>query len=240
VKLEVFHILQVKPGGFVFLCDFAQWKSIYNEEHFQRWLAGDENEDYDRYKFVPEAGDVFVISELGVVHTVVGCVLEEYATVSTDMVQRLHDQNIGRDIPSFDRLHAEHALRAIDMPVKHRAVRGFEHRDIEAIARDAVQGGERTILCDSFVKAAQYVVAPKQETRLHREDDRVVLLRISSGYGSIAVCDSTEIRLSKPRMEVRTGDLVLIPPGLHYAVFNEADECIAYSEHCISPSVAFV
>jgi len=39
---------------------------------------------------------VFIISELGVVHTVMGCVLEEYATVSTDMVERLHDQNIGR------------------------------------------------------------------------------------------------------------------------------------------------
>lgn len=240
-KLEVFHVLHVKPGGYVFLCDFEQWSSIYNKETFRRWLAGGDNEDYDRYKFVPETGDVFVISELGVVHTVVGCVLEEYATVSTDMVQRLHDQNIGRDIPpSFDRLHAEEALRTIEMPVRHRSVRGFAHRDIEGIAPVAIQGGERTVLCDSFLRAAQYHVAPKQETRLQREDDRVVLLRISSGYGSIAVCDSFEIQLSKPHVEVRSGDLVLIPPGLHYAIFNEADEYITYSEHCISPFVALV
>ena len=95
-KLEVFHILSVKPGGYVFLCDFGDWKRVYEEDSFERWLNGEQNAAYERYKFVPEPGDVFIISELGVVHTVMGCVLEEYATVSTDMVERLHDQNIGR------------------------------------------------------------------------------------------------------------------------------------------------
>ena len=92
-KLEVFHILSVKPGGYVFLCDFEDWKRAYTKDSFERWLAGENNPAYDRYKFVPAAGDVFVISTLGIVHTVVGCVLEEFATVSTDMVDRLHDQN---------------------------------------------------------------------------------------------------------------------------------------------------
>ncbi len=240
-KLEVFHILHVRPGGYVFLCDFEQWKRIYKKDSFQDWLAGNENADYDRYKFVPAAGDVFVISELGTVHTVVGCVLEEYATVSTDMVQRLHDQNIGRAIPpSFDRLHAEEALRAIQMPLTNRAVRGLEHRNIEAIVPDAIQGGERTVLCDSFVRAALYAIAPKQETNLQREDDRVVLLRISSGEGGLAICDSSESRSLIPRVEVRTGDLVLIPPGVQYAISNEADGYLTYSEQCISPAVAFV
>lgn len=240
-KLEVFHILQVRPGGYVFLCDFEQWKRIYRKESFQDWLAGNENADYDRYKFVPAAGDVFVISELGTVHTVVGCVLEEYATVSTDMVQRLHDQNIGRAIPpSFDRLHAEEALCAIEMPLTNRAVRGLENRKIETIVPDAIQGGERKVLCDSFVRAARYAIAPKQGTHFQREDDRVVLLRISSGDGSLAMCDSSEIRFSIPRVEVRTGDLVLVPPGVQYAISNEADRYLTYSEQCISPAVAFV
>ena len=240
-KLEVFHILQVKPGGYVFLCDFEQWQRTYKTESFQDWLAGDGNADYDRYKFVPEPGDVFVISELGTVHTVVGCVLEEYATVSTDMVERLHDQNIGRAIPpSFNRLHAEEALRAIEMPPTNRAVRGLEHRNIETILPEAIPGGERTVLCDSFVRAARYAIAPKQGTNLQREDDRVVLLRISSGVGGLAICDSSESRSSIPRVEVRTGDLVLIPPGVQYAISNEADGYLTYSEQCISPEVALV
>jgi mannose-6-phosphate isomerase-like protein (cupin superfamily) len=240
-KLEVFHILQVKPGGYVFLCDFEQWERIYKKESFQDWLAGSDNAGYDSYKFVPASGDVFVISELGTVHTVVGCVLEEYATVSTDMVQRLHDQNIGRAIPpSFNRLHAEEALRAIEMPLTNRVVSGLEHRNIETIVPDAIQGGERTVLCDSFVRAACYVIAPKQGTNLQREDDRIVLLRISSGEGALAMCDSSEIRFSTPRVEVRAGDLVLIPPGVQYAISNEADGYLTYSEQCISPEVAFV
>lgn len=240
-KLEVFHILQVKPGGYVFLCDFEQWKRIYKKESFQDWLAGKENADYDRYKFVPASGDVLVISELGTVHTVIGCVLEEYATVSTDMVQRLHDQNIGGAIPaSFDRLHSEEALRAIEMPLTNRAVRGLEHRNMEIIVPDAIQGGERTVLCDSFLRAARYVIAPKQETDLQREDDRLVLLRISSGDGGLAMCDSSENPSSIPRVEVRTGDLVLIPPGVQYAISSEAGGYLTYSEQCISPTVAFV
>ena len=107
-KLEVFHILSVKPGGYVFLCDFEDWKRSYTKDSFERWLAGENNPAYDRYKFVPAPGDVFVISTLGVVHTVVGCVLEEFATVSTDMVDRLHDQNAGKKIPAdFTRAFAE-------------------------------------------------------------------------------------------------------------------------------------
>ena len=233
-KLEVFHILQVKPGGFVFFCDFEQWTRIYNKDCFQEWLAGGNNPDYDKYKFVPEPGDVFTISELGTVHTVIGCVLEEYATVSTDMVERLHDQNIGKPIPpSFNRTQAEDALRAIEMPRKNRIVSGLEHRLIEPVSPEPIPGGERTTLCDSFVRAALYVISPKQKTNLQRDDDRVVLLRISSGNASLTISDTAPL-------EASTGDLLLIPPGMPYVITNQSDDYLTYSEHCISPSVAFV
>src|SRR5215510_1718963 len=62
-KTEVFHILEVLPGGSV--------------------------PRYDAFRFDVRPGDVFVIDQLNVVHTVIGCVLEEFATVSTDMVDRL-------------------------------------------------------------------------------------------------------------------------------------------------------
>jgi hypothetical protein len=138
-KLEVFHILDVKPGGFVFLCDFRYWKMVYERRVFENWLAGESNGLFDPYRFVPRPGDVFVISELGVVHTVVGCVLEEYATVSTDMVERLHDQNAGKGIPhTFTRANAEAVLRAIEPPVCNRVVRGFEDRAIESLDPIAV------------------------------------------------------------------------------------------------------
>jgi mannose-6-phosphate isomerase-like protein (cupin superfamily) len=240
-KLEVFHILSVKPGGYVFLCDYEEWKSTYKSDAFERWLAGEANAGYDRYKFVPRPGDVFVISELGVVHTVIGCVLEEYATVSTDMVDRLHDQNAGKRIPStFNRVSAEAALRTIKAPPNSRLVRGFGHRKVEPIARVAIPGGERMTLCDSFVRAARYVIRPGEQTALEHDDRRAALLRFFSGPGSVVMADGAEVGRSMPRIQFASADLILIPPGIQYAVRNEGDGYVEYSEHRIAPEVAFI
>jgi len=240
-KLEVFHIVSVKPGGYVFLCDFEDWKREYTKDSFEGWLAGENNPAYDRYKFVPAPGDVFIISTLGVVHTVIGCVLEEYATVSTDMVDRLHDQNAGKKIPAdFTRANAEAALRKIEPPVRTRLVKGFGAREIETIEPVAVPGGEQFLLCDSFVRAARYVIKPGAETATERDDHRAVLLRISRGRGSALIADATELGDSKPRLEFGKGDLLLIPPGIHYAIRNEDSGYVEYSEHRIVPGVAFI
>jgi mannose-6-phosphate isomerase-like protein (cupin superfamily) len=240
-KLEVFHIVQVKPGGFVFLCNFEDWEKVYEPRAFENWLAGEANPSYDRFKFVPNPGDVFVIAELGIVHTVIGCVLEEYATVSTDMVKRLHDQNEGRAIPAaFTRAHTERALRAIEPPPRHRLVRGFGDRDITAIEPVSFPGGERVVLCDSFLKAACYRLQPGRETALACDESRALILRVARGEGSIVLADSAELGTARPAVEFGRGDLILIPPGIHYAVRNQGpDEC-EYSEQCIAPEVALV
>ena len=240
-KLEVFHILSVRPGGYVFLCDFEDWKRAYTKDSFERWLAGENNPAYDRYKFVPSPGDVFVISTLGVVHTVVGCVLEEFATVSTDMVERLHDQNAGKKIPAdFTRTFAEAALQKIEPPSQNRLVKGLGEREIETIEPVAVPGGEQVLLCDSFVRAARYVINPGAETATECDAHRAVLLRISRGRGSAVIADASELGDSKPREEFRKGDLLLIPPGIYFNVRNEDPGYLEYSEHRIAPDVAFI
>jgi mannose-6-phosphate isomerase-like protein (cupin superfamily) len=240
-KLEVFHIVSVKPGGYVFLCDFEDWKRVYDRESFERWLAGESNATYEQYKFVPDPGDVFVISELGVVHTVVGCVLEEYATVSTDMVERLHDQNAGKKIPGhFNRAYARAGLQTMEPPPRNRLVKGFGERNIEGIRAEAVPGGERYLLCDSFVRAARYVIRPGAETALDHDDERAALLHITRGRGSAVVADASELGGSVPRVECGRGDLLLIAPGIHFAVRNDGDGDVEYSEHRIAPEVAFI
>jgi len=240
-KLEVFHILSVQPGGYIFLCDFDDWKRIYERASFERWFNGEPNPAYERYRFVPEPGDVFIISELGVVHTVIGCVLEEFATVSTDMVDRLHDQNIGKKIPaSFDRAHADPVLRAIEPPSHNRLVTGLGEKSFENIYATRVQGGERKLLCDSFVTAARYTVEPGKETALVHDETRTVLLRMNGGGGTIVIADSSECAKTPPRLPFERGDLFLIAPGIRYAVRNEGTSYAAYSEHCIAPDVAFI
>ncbi len=239
-KLEVFHILSVKPGGYVFLCDFADWKKIYEKRSFECWFAGEPNPRYDRYRFVPDPGDIFIISELGVVHTVIGCVLEEFATVSTDMVDRLHDQNIGKKIPPhFNRASADPILRAVQPPAQNRLVKGLGEKQFERIQPAPVPGGERTVFCDAFVTAARCVIEPGGETSLTHDDMRAVLLRMN-GRGTVVVADSSECVPAPPRLPFDQGDLFLIPPGIHYAVRNEGDGYLTYSEHCIAPEVAFI
>jgi hypothetical protein len=238
-KLEVFHILSVKPGGYIFLCDFQDWQRAYEKGSIDRWLAGESNPAYDRFKFVPDPGDVFIISELGVVHTVVGCVLEEFATVSTDMVDRLHDQNVGKKIPpDFTRPEAEPALRAIEPPRRNRLIHGVEYRRMERLDPVPVHAGERVTLCDSFVRAARCLIAPGQETVLTHDEERAVLLRMHSGHGTIAVADVSET--TAPRLRFERGDLFLIPPGIQFAIRNENTDFVSYSEHCIAPGVAFI
>jgi hypothetical protein len=240
-KLEVFHILSVKPGGYVFLCDYDDWNRIYQKDSFARWLQGEPNAAYDRYRFAPEPGDVFTISELGIVHTVMGCVLEEYATVSTDMVERLHDQNLGKKIPTnFNRAAAEPVLRVVPSPAHNRSVRGFGERNIERIEPVPVQGGAETLLCDSFVRAARYAIGQGKATALVYDDHRTVLLRFFRGYGTLVIADTSECGGSPPRVPFSRGDMFLVAPGIRYAIRNEGDGDVAYSEHRIAPDVAFV
>ncbi|SPF42536.1 hypothetical protein SBA4_2930031 [Candidatus Sulfopaludibacter sp. SbA4] len=240
-KLEVFHILGVKPGGYVFLCDSEHWNRVYQPESFARWLDGESNAAYDPYRFEPRPGDVFVISELGVVHTVVGCVLEEYATVSTDMVERLYDQNAGKPIPAgFNRANAEATMRALEAPQGNRIVSGNEHRHFRDVRPEWVLGGERILLCDSFVRAARYHIGPKMETATLQDGERATSLRIFGGHGSILIADNSEQGHSQPRVEFGPSDLFLIPPGIHYSLGNESSGYLEYSEHVIAPGVAFI
>jgi hypothetical protein len=39
-KTEIFYILDVQPGGYVFLCDFDAWREMYQRETFLAWLKG--------------------------------------------------------------------------------------------------------------------------------------------------------------------------------------------------------
>ena len=241
-KTEVFHILEVAPGGFVFLCSSEDWEQHYEQETFERWLGGEPHPFFDRRRFAPSPGDVFVISELGVVHTVVGCVLEEFATVSTDMVDRLHDQNAGRPTPSeFTRSYAEARLAAIPTPTRHRLLSPrVEPPEITAIAPVPVRGGERWVLTDSFVTATHTVLHPGAEGPLESPAGKAVCARVFEGEGQVLIAagPDRETGTGQP-VPVSAGDLLMFPPGVYHGFRNGRDRAFRYSEHGIAPEVAF-
>jgi mannose-6-phosphate isomerase-like protein (cupin superfamily) len=243
-KTEIFYILDVLPGGFVFLCDFDDWKRIYDRDSFLAWMNGSPDDRYERFRFVPQPGDVIVIDRLSVVHSVVGCVLAEFATVSTDMVDRLHDQNEGRSIPlEFTRAFSEARIRSLAWPEKSRRVR-FEHSGWSRadIPSHPMKGGQQTVFGnDDRFSASIFRISSGAQTDTATVSDRATSLHVASGSGRLLLGTAEELRrASPPALEARAGDLFLVAPGAHYALVNDDTQPLVVARHEIPPDVAFV
>jgi hypothetical protein len=243
-KTEIFYILDVQPGGFVFLCDFADWQRIYQRDTFLAWLEGGRDERYERFKFVPRPGDVIVIDRLSVVHSVVGCVLAEFATVSTDMVDRLHDQNEGRKIPAeFTRAFSEKRIQQLVWPEQsHYVTLGASGWSRSAIDLHPIHGGRKATLGDDDrFSAALIQIDPGAHSDVVSSPDRAISVHIAGGAGQLLLGTAAELRgSSPPSLAARQGDLFLIAPHAHYAFANTGDAPLIVAEHRIAPAVAFV
>lgn len=243
-KTEIFYILDVLPGGFVFLCDYEEWRRIYERDTFLAWLNGAPDARYERFRFAPRPGDVVVIDRLSVVHSVVGCVLAEFATVSTDMVDRLHDQNEGRRIPAeFTRGFAEERIRRQRWPRSSHQVTltasGWSRRDVLS---HPIRGGRKTTLGDDDRFSASLIeVEPAGRTDVVSSPDRAISVHVASGSGQLLLGTADEMRhAAPPAIEARAGDLFLIAPHAHYAFLNGGGTPMVVAEHRIAPDVAFV
>jgi mannose-6-phosphate isomerase-like protein (cupin superfamily) len=244
-KTEVFHILDVQPGGYVFICDFEDWGKCYDQDSFAAWLGGEADERYDRFRYQPQPGDVFTIKELGIVHTVIGCVLEEFATVSTDMVERLHDQNERGEIPEkFNRRYVQEQLAQLSLPTHSRAVNNCspDAPEIEKIEAQEINGGHVTELARTSLVASRYVIEAGQASDLFKDPERAASLYIAEGAGRVIIADEAEAgRTTPPAIRVSAGDALLVPAGLHYGFVNENEEAgpLKLSEQRISFDIAF-
>jgi len=243
-KTEIFYILDVLPGGFVFLCDFADWPRIYQRDTFLAWLNGTRDERYERFKFVPAPGDVIVIDRLSVVHSVVGCTLVEFATVSTDMVDRLHDQNEGRTIPAeFTRAFAEQRIRQLAWPAASNYVTLGPSGWLRTPLRShPIRGGQKTTLGDDErFSAALIQIDPAGKSDIVSSPDRAISVHIAGGTGQLLLGTADEMRGgAPPALAARAGDLFLIAPHAHYAFVNDGNIPLIVAEHRIAPDVAFV
>jgi hypothetical protein len=100
-KLEAFHVLSSDEDSFIFVSTVEEWNRAGKE--WAEQLAVEHPPDpLPAFAVHPRPGDVTTIAETNVVHTVIGCVLEEYASCSVDAVVRLLDQNHRADVPLPD------------------------------------------------------------------------------------------------------------------------------------------
>ncbi len=239
-KTEIFHILETRPGASVFLAEYSDWEKCYEPAAFAAWLEGAHDPRYERFRFRPEPGDVIVIDEVGVVHSLLGCVLEEFASVSTDMVDRLFDQNLGRGTPAhFNRQFAQQSLQAISAPDPKRLIRlrpsGFV---IEPILAHRSVGGETLELGETpaFV-ARRHKLFSGATLRLEADPARAVVLYLLSGDGRLTIAGEPRAQAqSSTSLSLRRGCSSMVPPG-----FGANLECVGkgplvVSEHRIAPA----
>ena len=242
-KVEVFHVLEAKPGGYVFVCSLADWKRHYDPSSFRRWLEGEPHLFFDRCKFSPQPGDVFIISALATVHTVIGCVLEEFATISTDMVDRLHDQNAGKSIPThFNRQYAEKQLHTLALPEDNRVVDMLSGNGAtRGLHPASVRGGTETVLTDSFLRASHRRVEPGKESAMEKDSGRATFVRVHGGEGRIFIAAEDELgHPGRTSIPLAAGDLFMVPPGIHFGFKNETADPLTCSEHRIEAEKAFI
>jgi mannose-6-phosphate isomerase-like protein (cupin superfamily) len=238
-KTEIFHVLEVLPGGYVFICEFDEWARIYERDRFLAWLHGERDDRYERFRHRPDPGDVIVIDRLNVVHTVMGCVVAEFATVSTDMVDRLHDQNEGHPVPAqFSRAYAEARLGALSWPETSHLVNG---RSRTALPQQVIQGGVQTRFGDDIFSAASYRIDAGAVSGIWSDPRRAVSLHVVEGSGQLLLGDAREIRQMSPKaLNATAGDLFLVAPGAHYALANEGTAPLVVAEHRIPAGTAFI
>jgi mannose-6-phosphate isomerase-like protein (cupin superfamily) len=242
-KTETFYFLDVPAGGYVFLCEFSEWQQAYDRDGFLAWLSGAPDPRYERFRFVPRPGDVVVIDKLNVVHTVIGCTVAEFATVSTDMVDRLHDQNEHRLVPvEFTRHYAEERLSRLPWPETSQRVApaaGVWSR--APIQARRVRGGMRTTLDDGVVTAATCRFDAGTVSDVSVDTQRATSLHIVSGSGRMVLGDAVEVRRSSPpTLDARAGDLLFVAPGAYYGFVNDRTAPLVVAEHRIPHTTAFV
>lgn len=233
-KVEAFHILEVAEGARVFLCPRDVWERIYDPATFAQWLSGSENPEFGRWSVVPHPGDVYVIDDKDTVHSVLGCILEEYASVSVDVVERLHDQNEGLPVPGeFDRQYVRNAIRAITLPATHQRVSIRNgRRECSPIVEERKNGASRTVLVALPELTATFwrLNGSAVSSPVAVPFDRATQLFVHSGTGWLDIRGMDEPGFHPGRgIAFQSGETLMCAPGCEWRL--RADSPLEIAEH---------
>lgn len=236
-KTELFHMLKTLERGQVYLSTSKAWDANYDKDAFNRWLEGAEDARYDAYRRVPEPGDVYLVTELDTVHTVLGCILEEYATVSTDMVDRLHDQNSGRDEVPIIAAETVNAWLA-DLPRPMPGMCWKSLSDAPSPLSIAVEDGvQHAVLADTgeFLAERMDVEAGATLT-LAADGERARSLFCLGGDAKVFLLAAGDDAHAVDAIALKSGETILIGPGVVVQV--DAVAKTSLSSHTIRPALA--
>ena len=221
-KTELFYILHVSKGGYVYISTSEQWNRVFDEQKFKHWFAGGFFAEYDKYKLKVIPGSVIKIDKTGIVHTAIGCTLEEYANVSTDMVQRLFDQNKGKQIPKkFSREFVKKQIESVVFPVFANDQSFLKEFGMEIMLNES----------DEFVAKRVSIYPSKQQ--MIKTQGQYISVYVTQGKGNLSILESNgnSINLSK-------GDPVLLVPNSSWILKNTSTLQLQYSMLAIDKNKA--
>jgi hypothetical protein len=133
-------------------------------------------------------------------------------------------------------------LSALAWPEEaHRVVIGNAGVVRERIPSVAVPGGSRTTLGEGEMIAASHRYEAGATSGIMSDAGQTTCLHIAHGSGQVLLGTADELRrVSPPAIAVKAGNLLLIPPGAHYAFVNDGASAMGVAEHRIDASTAFV
>lgn len=235
-KTELFHMLQTLERGQVYISTSKEWEAAYDKDAFNRWLDGAPDAQFQAYSRRPDPGDVYLVTELDTVHSVLGCVLEEFATVSTDMVDRLHDQNSGRSDSHFvDPATVAAWLSQLPRPLPHLCWASLTVEP-QPLAARVENGVAQVVLADtSEFLAERFDIDGNATFRIAADPQRARSLFCLGGRCRVALQADGDARAAES-VELSSGDVIIVPPAI--AAVIVADEKTSLSSHTIRPALA--
>jgi mannose-6-phosphate isomerase-like protein (cupin superfamily) len=210
-KIEAFHVLGVHPQAFILLCAVNEWEK-HGRDMIDLWVSGHPENSPLAYR--PQVGDVAVIQDLSTVHTVVGCLVEEFATSSYDVVSRLHDQNAGTAVtlPSAHISLFDVLKTAIAIEPRRRVCRNGEWRGAEI----APGSTHITNLPDMGLVATHVVLSHSAPIAEAVGQSSVLTVVVLTGR--------IELDVEGAKFAMRAGDITALAPGANYTITSVTRE----------------
>jgi len=228
-KFELFHTLGSRGFSRVFKMPYRVWKEAYEPARMERWLLGSADDALDRFAVVPEPGDVFTVESTEDVHTVLGCLVEEFATNSTDLVHRLHDQNQHLTVPNKSRDSVDSEL--LNLPVVEPRRRWWldgdqwKSKPMQPLLGDGCRSW--SVSCGPLV-ATWLRLNRNGVYRLRCDSDRLLFGRVFSGTASFSFQENSRRPAGG---DIRKGSCFALLPGESAHLINGGMEELAISLH---------
>ncbi len=213
-KYEAFHILQAHPDSFIYLSTHPEWLES-GEAAAIAWSVGEQRIPA-AHTWSPEPGDIARITSTEIVHTVIGCTLEEYATTSFDAVERLLDQN--------DRA-------GLILPARHPEIAAMVH-DLHPDLPRRLLGPATSTWTSADVPAEEPIIEVPGELlgqRLRIERGTQIRLAAPRSWVKVIVPTTSAVCcfFADQEWTVAPGQLFTIPPGWDVEVASEHPTVIA-------------